>query len=210
MTKIKVGAMFKGYNFANLDGFRYLWDADVEATVGNIGKIIEIDANDNTFKVDFDFVTFWFPICKESEKYVIDAEPKEVECKFEVGQTVWDVRFGKGTVTAVRKAECGAYPVTVMFDCIAERYTADGKYDLTDVNATLYFSEPKIVAEVAETEPPWVRLFDANDTIVAMHRAIKYKTVVEVADETRNAVIGDRGSCFPKAEWDFYKLQKVE
>ena len=207
MTKIKVGAMFMGYNFANLDGFRYLWDADVEAAVGNIGKIIKTDANDNTFKVDFGFDTFWVPICEESEKYVIDAEPKEVECKFEVGQTVWDVRFGKGTVTAVSKAECDAYPVTVSFDVHGKRYTADGKYDLTDVNATLYFSEPKIVAE---TEPPWVRLFDANDTIVAMHRAIKHKIVVEVADETRNAVIGDRGDCFPKAEWDFYKLQKVE
>ena len=207
MTKIKVGAMFVGYNFANLDGFRYLWDADVEAAVGNIGKIIKIDENDNTFKVDFDFVTFWFPICEESEKYVIDAEPKEVECKFEVGQTVWDVRFGKGTVTAVRKAECDAYPVTVSFDVHEKRYTADGKYDLADVNATLYFSEPKIVAE---TEPPWVRLFDANDTIVAMHRATKHKIVVEVTDETRNMVISDTGVYYPKAEWDFYKLQKVE
>lgn len=150
MTKIKVGAMFKGYNFADLDGFRWLWAHGPEAAVGNIGKIAVIDTNDGTFRVDFDFGNFWFPICEESEKHVLEDEPKEVGCKFEVGQTVWDVRFGKGTVTAALKSGCMAYPVTVMFDCIAERYTADGKYDLTDVNATLYFSEPKIVAE---TEP---------------------------------------------------------
>lgn len=67
--------------------------------------------------------------------------------KFEVGDTVWCLIYGKGIVVGIREDE-PRHPVCVDFPDIGLRnaaYTVDGKYHYKG-KRTLFFSEPKVVA----------------------------------------------------------------
>ena len=69
------------------------------------------------------------------------------EIKWEVGQEVWDVIFGKGEVNLIEKDIYTDYPIRVRFEtnAIKEGYTKDGK-SFKDGKRTLFFSEPIITA----------------------------------------------------------------
>lgn len=67
--------------------------------------------------------------------------------KFEVGDTVWCLVYGKGIVASIREDE-SEHPVRVEFPDMGLRsvyYTVDGKYDYNG-KRTLFFSEPEVEA----------------------------------------------------------------
>ena len=71
------------------------------------------------------------------------------EIKWEAGQEVWDVTFGKGIVVIVEEDNYTDFPVIVRFDTYyrEESFTKGGKI-FDDAERTLFFSEPDMMAEM--------------------------------------------------------------
>lgn len=130
------------------------------------------------------------------------------ENHFKVGQTVWDVVYGKGEVKLVCEGHC--FPVKVEFQDGVRTYTAEGKTD-EEFARTLFFSEPKIIAE---TKPPFVPTFKKGDVLFTYG---KHKDVigdmgrVVVSSETEQSVFDEYDIGWLKTHWEFYKLgEKIE
>lgn len=134
---------------------------------------------------------------------------KSNENHFKVGQTVWDVVYGKGEVVNILQTGL-KYPVVVKFVDGKRHFTEDGKSDENYVR-TLFFSEPKIIAE---TEPPFVPTVKKGDVLFTYG---KHKDVagdmgrIVVSSETEEAVFDENDIGWRKAYWEFYKLgEKIE
>ena len=131
------------------------------------------------------------------------------ENHFKVGQTVWDVVYGKGEVVNILQNVL-KYPVVVKFVDGKRHFTKDGKSD-EEFARTLFFSEPKIIAE---TKPAFVPTFKKEDVLFAYG---KHKDVagdmgrIVVSSETEQAVFDENGIGWLKTYWGFYKLgEKIE
>lgn len=139
-------------------------------------------------------------------------EEKKVETDFRVGQTVWCVVFGKGVVESIDKSD--AHPVEVKFDCGSRRYTLSGDmFRHVKNNRTLFFSEPKVIAE---TKPVFVpKLKSGTPIILSESSAGNQMLPAWVIDESEDSIIAttkDFGTCqFLKEEWNVYSVgEKIE
>lgn len=93
----------------------------------------------------------------DSEKDKLHKRDKEsavMTRKFNIGDKVWDMRFGWGVVK--RYAEGRLYPVEVLFYGNGEcnEFTDDGRYHTSDVSPTLFFEEIPI-PETALRKTKW-------------------------------------------------------
>lgn len=127
------------------------------------------------------------------------------ENHFKVGQTVWDVVYGKGEVVNVLQTVL-KYPVVVKFLDGLRAYTEDGKPD-KEFGRTLFFSEPKIIAE---TKPAFVPTFKNGDVVVAVDKD-GCSEILYVREELERQVKNTQGTLFYKEAFDFYRLgEKIE
>lgn len=130
---------------------------------------------------------------------------EEQEIKWEVGQEVWDVRYGKGIVDTLRAIPC-QYPIGVVFaDGGTASYTSKGLNRCTDVYRSLFFSEPKIEAEKFPPKKLFVPAFQKGDVV-----AVKWADIVRILileQETERQVKGNCGRVWDKdPDVHFYKL----
>lgn len=98
----------------------------------------------------------------------IEWEGSQID--WQVGQEVWDVRNGRGIVKSTEYE--GGYPIFVEFDLkefggenVADCYTLDGRYGKTQTLRSLFFSEPKIIAEKYPPKKPFVPKLKNGDVI---------------------------------------------
>lgn len=127
------------------------------------------------------------------------------ENHFKVGQTVWDVLYGKGVVTDVNSVYQN-YPIRVKFPDGTRSYAVEGKLD-KELARTLFFSEPKIIAE---TKPPFVPTFKKGDVVVAVDKD-GCSEILYVREELERQVKNTQGTLFYKKAFDFYRLgEKIE
>lgn len=130
---------------------------------------------------------------------------EEQEIKWEVGQEVWDVRYGKGIVDTLLAIPC-QYPIGVVFaDGGTASYTSKGLNRCTDVYRSLFFSEPKIEAEKFPPKKLFVPAFQKGDVV-----AVKWADTVQILileQETERQVKGNCGQVWDKdPDVHFYKL----
>ena len=84
-------------------------------------------------------------------------------CNFKVGQTVWCLVHGKGSVVhIIENDEDYGYPVIVNFENERYGYTKEGRYAILG-NRTLFFSEPKIEAQEFPSKYVGRVVFVVND-----------------------------------------------
>ena len=89
---------------------------------------------------------------------------EEQEIKWEVGQEVWCILQGSGTVYDYAKEE---YPVKVLFSSGEEdSYTQCGRMRSWDKNRTLFFSEPIVTAELFPPKKLFVPTLKKGDMVV--------------------------------------------
>lgn len=86
-----------------------------------------------------------------------------MEKYFEIGQKVWDVRFGEGVVISVEYSP--DYPIEVKFESGYQRYTNDGIWRRGDSYPSLFQTAPIItpnvpIVEFEKGELVWVRHTD--------------------------------------------------
>ena len=130
------------------------------------------------------------------------------ENHFKVGQIVWDVVYGKGEVVNLLKRNVLKYPVIVKFPHGTCYFTEDGKLDEHHAR-TLFFSEPKIIAE---TKPPFVPTLKEGDIIVVKHVKQDRKYLLQACSEDEDVVwVNGEYDGYLKSAWNFYKLgEKIE
>lgn len=130
------------------------------------------------------------------------------EIKWEVGQEVWCVACGRGTITRITTEEDTDYPIVVDFtNGDRDYYTIGGKLH-TDGGRTLFFSEPKVEAELY---PPFVLTFNREDIAVLVCRgtSLKIPVAVVVHEETETMLLADNGTAYNKKVHDIYRTEKI-
>ena len=108
---------------------------------------------------------------------------------FRVGDVVWDVVFGKGSVYKI--SEMVYYSIKVEFENGFEKsFTPDGKTH-EEFNRTLFFSEPKIEASVTR---PFVPTLVGKRVVVQYDNGTWVPYPVVVTEETEEEIFTDNGS----------------
>ena len=94
--------------------------------------------------------------------------------EFQIGDVVWCLARGKGTVVEIDNY--GSYPVKVQFPQHSRRdaYTVDGRLEMTSRERTLFFSEPKIEASVTR---PFVPTLAGKRVVVVHTSAVRLLTI---------------------------------
>ena len=98
---------------------------------------------------------------------------------FRVGDVVWDVVLGKGSVYKI--SEMAYYSIKVEFENGFEKsFTPDGRIHV-ESNRTLFFSEPKVEASVTR---PFVPTLVGKRVVVLEHACYPQVFVVTWEDES--------------------------
>ena len=109
--------------------------------------------------------------------------------EFRVGDVVWDVVFGKGSVYKI--SEMAYCPIKVEFENGFERsFTQDGKIHEESIR-TLFFSEPKIEASVTR---PFVPTLVGKKVVVQYYDGTWIPHPVVVTEETEEEIFTISGS----------------
>lgn len=215
----KVGDKAKGFKF---DGDSYPvmgYAASMDDVVGKQGTVSSV--SEGRFVIDFGDNRWRYPLelahlakIEDSPQEIsnedsqIDWQGSQINWQVgQVGQVVWDIMYGKGEVVSIASVTGTIYPVEVCFDKSRDEgvwFTLDGKcYE--DCNRTLFFSEPKIIAETKPPKKPFTPVFYKGDTLVAKKKDGQ-DTVVFYVDKETELSVESTGCGYPKALYNFYKL----
>lgn len=206
----KVGDKVKGFWFDSADdGVR--WDEEMGNYLDEIGEVVEI--GNNHFVVTFlDGLDWGYPLelahlakienTPQVEESSQEISQQDSQIDWQVGQEVFCILLGKGVVDHISKdKEIG---VTFEKHTGIRWYTPDGKcYE--DCNRTLFFSEPKIIAETKPPKKPFVPVFKQGDTIIVKWADTTRVLILE--KETERQVKGMDGQVWDKdPDVHFFKL----
>ena len=137
---------------------------------------------------------------QESDK-VANAAQVQNEVKqdeFRVGDVVWDVVFGKGSVYKI--SEMVYYSIKVEFENGFEKsFTPDGKFH-EEFNRTLFFSEPKIEASVTR---PFTPMLVGKRVVVK--EVTRYDVCLKIEFENQET-FGGEGYHFRKSLVEVYEV----
>ena len=207
----EVGDKVKGFAFeSETDDIYYVESMD--AHVGELGEVVRVDADRYVVQFDSTACSWTYPISlahlakMDSDESSDTAVPEDnTAIDWEIGQEVWDVRYGKGIVDTLL-AIPGQYPIGVVFtDGSTASYTSKGLNRCTDVYRSLFFSEPKIEAEKFPPKKLFVPAFQKGDVV-----AVKCADIVRILileQETERQVKGNCGRVWDKdPDVHFYKL----
>ena len=205
-------AKFKGSTFQVGDTIevteRTLEVGILEFKEGESIEVLSLRVDGSTNQVliynPYDLKTHWYA---ESHFKLKENSVESNENHFKVGQTVWDVVYGKGEVVIVLQNVL-KYPVVVKFVDGTRHFTEDGKLD-EKYARTLFFSEPKIIAETKSLFEPTLK---DGDLIVVKHVKQDWKYLLQVCYEDEDVVwVNGEEDGYLKSAWNFYKLgEKIE
>lgn len=193
-------------------GERVHWDGGFEQTPDS-GVVIGMYRNhaDTVYvKWDSDWNKAWLNVDKVTFEKDNKVEEQNTEhgIKWEVGQVVWDVLYGKGVVSGVRE---GIFPVKVTYDDGGyEDYTLQGSFYEAGTR-TLFFSEPKIIAETMPPKKKFVpRLKEGGKVLIKDKQGFFGEGTVRVVYKECNdrIYISKDGDYFMKC--DIASLQVVD
>lgn len=140
---------------------------------------------------------------KKIENQPINWEGSQID--WQVGQTVWDVRYGKGIVDTLL-AIPGQYPIGVVFtDGSTASYTSKGLNRCTDVYRSLFFSEPVVTAELFPPKKSFVPTLKKGDKVFIRTKSGIYPegVVREVFSEVEDRV-------YISDDWHYYMKYDIE
>ena len=197
----KIGDKAKGFKFST--GVTPSFNPSMSEYIGQTGKVS--DFLEDRFKITFDDTVSWYYPLSLAHLAKIEETQEEQEIDWEVGQEVWDVRYGKGVVDTMIAIPY-QYPIGVVFaDGGTASYTSKGLNRCTDVYRSLFFSEPKIEAEKFPPKKLFVPAFQKGDVV-----AVKWADTVQILileQETERQVKGNCGQVWDKdPDVHFYKL----
>jgi hypothetical protein len=114
--------------------------------------------------------------------------------EFKVGDVVWDVFYGKGSVTDV--SSISNFPISVKFDNNKYvSYVKEGSYSEGAIR-TLFFSEPKVEGSITR---PFVSTL-VGKTVVVQCYGMPRKDVIKVEKETADRIFIEKERYYLKAD----------
>lgn len=179
-----------GYDFLSSGKIYDVKDADSD------GFTYTDDDGDGMYYLFDSATSESFELVEEGDKM---KDTSGVQDEFQVGDVVWCILRGRGSVTCVAdKNEGKTRPVEVCFGSSFSWYTYDGKPN-SEHSRTLFFSEPKIEAAVTRPFVPTL----IGKKVVVESQSLGLLMACTVTGETRAKVnvIDGRG--------DNYRWQKV-
>ena len=158
----KIGDKAKGFKFST--GVTPSFNPSMSEYIGQTGKVS--DFLEDRFKITFDDTASWYYPLSLAHLAKIEETQEEQEIDWEVGQEVWDVRYGKGVVDTMIAIPY-QYPIGVVFaDGGTASYTSKWLNRCTDVYRSLFFSEPKIEAEKFPPKKLFVPALKKDDVVI--------------------------------------------
>ena len=135
-----------------------------------------------------------------------EPEQENKPIPWQVGQVVFCILRGKGVVSRITESE--DYPLEVDFFDTFDRYTLDGKSYTDHKGRVLFFSEPKIEAELFPPKKKFVPTLKKGDVIAYRQRGTSFTGVgtVEWEDEDSVAIEEDEVAMMRKCAFEFYKI----
>ena len=112
-----------------------------------------------------------------------------------VGDRVWEVRWGWGTVVSIKTDN--SYPVNVELDIGGGEFnfTFDGKFESTDLHPSLFWDKilfvvpPRPKRMVKKTLEGWVNVYPDDSPVKRFHFIKDRKFSDEIAEPTRIACV---------------------
>lgn len=178
--------------------------------VGVCGKVVDLDFEGVVIKPDDEDETYYI---FDDEYELVDTQKNlygEV-IQWQVGQEVWCISRGKGVVCEIYKES--EYSVLVDFGDEADRdsFTKEGRRYKHDKNRSLYFSEPKIIAETMPPEKPFTPTLKSGELVVAVNQIDGGQEAFIVTMESKDGVICTTNAGelkYLKSHWNFYKVSE--
>lgn len=143
-----------------------------------------------------------FEHVKEKEEIM-----EERAIPWEIGQEVFCVRFGRGVVNELFNEKY--YPVFVTFDEELEAsYTLEGKYGEEDKCRSLFFSEPKIIADKFPPKKAFVPTLKRGDVVFAVYKedTSRIEKFIVYKETKKEIEYSELGEAYIKKSWNFYKI----
>lgn len=124
--------------------------------------------------------------------------------KFVVGDEVWDILYGPGVVRHVGKESFG---VDFPGKGCSWYFTSDEHYGKTEKTGVrrLYYSEPRIIGEVAR---PFKPTLEPGTKVLCIDSYGKHHFIT-VGRETKDAVVSDAGWAFGKCGCQFFSAESL-
>jgi hypothetical protein len=125
-----------------------------------------------------------------------------------VGDRVWNIGLGWGTINNIIKTHTTDYPIAILFDCgEEEEFTKDGRFWLRHKHPTLFWDEVKIIPpprpkrKVKKVVEGWIFLWpDTCSNVVAAASSV-YPTKEEAERVcVKNDALGP--PCFIRHEYE--------
>lgn len=215
----KVGDKVKGFKFdSGIDGVGY--DAEMDDYVGEVGEVVEVYTD--SFVVKFpDSLEWMYPaslahLAKIEESCKFEDSPQETshedgqidwqgsQINWQVGQEVWDTRYSiPGKVERV-----GELCLEVQFKFGVREYYKDGvQYGNSQHGVrSLFFSEPKIIAERMPPKKTFVPTLKFDDKVIVINEYGRVACYGYVEKESEYSVSMRSGEIFQKDYFSFHEL----
>lgn len=210
----EVGDKAKGFKFdSGTDGVGY--DTEMDDYVEEVGVVV--DAYTDSFVVQFPDSLEWMYPASLSHLAKIEESPREVshedshidwqgsQINWQVGQVVWDCAYGKGIVESVSLIDD---EIHVQF----ERFNTSFNYDVNGIiygggSRTLFFSEPKIIAETKPPKKSFVPTLKKGTDVLIKSKYAAEPTVWVVDLETEDRIyISNGGRYYMKQDIEYVRI----
>lgn len=203
----EVGDEVKGFVFNEDDYPSIGYPESMDDFVGKQGKVHRVI--EDRFYIEFGANCWSYPLelahLAKIEDYPKEISHEDSQIDWQVGQVVWDIMHGKGEVVSIASEHGTIYPVEVYFDKSSDEgvwFTLDGKcYE--DCNRTLFFSEPKIIAETKPPKKPFVPTLKKGTDVLIKSKYAAEPTVWVIDAEIEDRIYTSNGE-------RFYMKQDIE
>lgn len=121
-----------------------------------------------------------------------NTEMSPIKIEWEVGQKVFCLAYGEGVVHNIINGTL--YPVEVNYGTTFEKYTLDGKLFDSHKNRSLFFSEPKVTAELFPPKKPFTPVLKDGEEVYLVYLQGIVRGVYKVVSEHEDYVTVSDGS----------------
>lgn len=208
----EVGDEVKGFVFDD-DSYPDIgYTKSMEDFVGKQGTVCRV--SEDRFVIDFGDNCWTYPLelaylAKIEESSKFEDSPKEIshedsQIDWQVGQEVWDTRYSlPGKVERVSNQS-----LEVQFKFGVREYYKDGvQYGNSQHGVrSLFFSEPKIIAERMPPKKPFVPTLKFDDKVIVINEYGRVACYGYVEKESEYSVSMRSGEIFQKDYFSFHEL----
>jgi hypothetical protein len=202
----KVGDEVKGFVFDGDDYPGIGYPESMDDVVGEHGTVCRV--SEDRFVIDFGDNCWTYPLelanLAKIEESSQETSNENGQIHWQAGQEVWDCSYGNGVVSSVSIEDNKIHVCfrnnnnALNFDTIGVIYGG--------INRTLFFSEPKIIAERMPPKKTFVPTLKFDDKVIVINEYGRVACYGYVEKESEDSVSMRSGEIFHKDYFSFHEL----